>query len=565
MQPAFVRSRPLLLVSLVVTLIGGLISPWARGAKPAIEPASQAGAITFVTDRVVVFKDGYGLFIKEGTGVADGDGRVVSGQVPEAVLGTFWATGEGQPLRSTTASWLDGLDKQDSDGDCQSPVELLRANPGKLVTLHFEQSDVTGRIVKVLDDAMVVLDDTPGGRLVLATTGLLSLSGKELSTQCQRHTETPRRSKQLTFDFGPGAARKAVKLHLIYFSPGVRWLPTYRVETGDERQAKLALQAELLNEAEDLKDTTLDLVVGVPNFRFKDTASPLSLETVMRQALAQAAPYLATQMMNNSMTYVDNNSRQRSEPDASAPVSVMDLAPNMASEGHQDLFTYTTKGITLAKGARMALPLWAGSAAPRHLYTVDIPLVHGSNGLVGAVSHGARQGGSPLKLEANEVWHQLELVNGSEQPWTTGAALVMQGLLPLAQETLGYTSPGARTLLPLTVAVDLRSGHEEHELDRKVGATVLDKRSFTLLHKQGTVTLTNHRRDRSTVRVDLHTGGKVDAATESGRVTVDEGQSGDWSQVEADPRLTHHSDVSWELTLAPGETKTLTYTLSLYE
>ena len=58
----------------------------------------------------------------------------------------------------------------------------------------------------------------------------------------------------------------------MYFRPGVRWIPTYRIELAAKARRsppRSSLQAELLNEAEDLKDVPLDIVVGVPNFRFR--------------------------------------------------------------------------------------------------------------------------------------------------------------------------------------------------------------------------------------------------------------------------------------------------------
>ena len=89
-------------------------------------------------------------------------------------------------------------------------------------------------------------------------------------------------------------------MRIVYFTPGLRWIPTYRFEAKKGGEGTLALQAELLNELEDIRGAPFDLVVGVPNFRFRDVASPLSLEGMMRNALAQAAPSLMGSMNNLS-------------------------------------------------------------------------------------------------------------------------------------------------------------------------------------------------------------------------------------------------------------------------
>ena len=72
---------------------------------------------------------------------------------------------------------------------------------------------------------------------------------------------------------------------------------------------------------------------------------------------------------------------------------------------------------------------------------------------------GAAEGtASPLELSQHEVWHQLELGNRGTAPWTTGAALVTKGLLPLGQDLLTYTPVGGSALLPITVALLVTRG-----------------------------------------------------------------------------------------------------------
>jgi hypothetical protein len=47
----------------------------------------------------------------------------------------------------------------------------------------------------------------------------------------------------------------------MYFRPGIRWIPTYRVSLNDQKDKKTAtvsLQAELLNEAEDKSVVSTD-------------------------------------------------------------------------------------------------------------------------------------------------------------------------------------------------------------------------------------------------------------------------------------------------------------------
>src|SRR5690606_18884722 len=127
-------------------------------------------------------------------------------------------------------------------------------------------------------------------QVVLPVADVRSVAGTGLRTTWTSRTKVTTRRKRLTFDFGAEAAGKDVVVSILYFSPGVRWIPTYRL-TGDlDTDGTLALQAEILNELEDIDGAAVDLVVGVPNFRFGETISPLALERTMRNVLRQAAP-----------------------------------------------------------------------------------------------------------------------------------------------------------------------------------------------------------------------------------------------------------------------------------
>ena len=62
---------------------------------------------------------------------------------------------------------------------------------------------------------------------------------------------------------------------------GLRWIPAYRVEVKGEpiKEAKLELEAMLVNDLTDLKNSDVYFVVGVPSFMFQNEISPLSLNS----------------------------------------------------------------------------------------------------------------------------------------------------------------------------------------------------------------------------------------------------------------------------------------------
>lgn len=117
----------------------------------------------------------------------------------------------------------------------------------------------------------------------------------------ERNKIVTRQVKTLTVHYPDPRPGEHHRLDMLYFRPGIRWIPTYRIELLDEDTARIAMQAEILNEAEDFENTPVDFVVGVPTFKFADVVSPLTLERIMVDTLAQSAPQLMGQLSGQAM------------------------------------------------------------------------------------------------------------------------------------------------------------------------------------------------------------------------------------------------------------------------
>jgi hypothetical protein len=562
----------------------------AHGAERKEE--GRPGVLRLETERAVIFKDGYALLVKRAEAVADARGTVFTEDVPEnAVLGTFWAWSErGPAMRAMRAEWVEQEVDKEERGACSEPAAILTANPGKRVTVELEGATLTGTVLPVPAAALpaeqpryvlsglessampavapstqiVALTVPERGTVVLAGRDIRRVEGPELSLECKRKVHLTERRKRLSLDFGAEAAGKNLAVRIVYFTPGLRWIPTYRLDLKDGGKGQLALQAELVNELEDLRGTNLDLVVGVPNFRFRDVSSPLSLEGVVRQTLSRAAPSLMNSLnIANNATFSQN----ASDWEGGASQSATPTIPEFGGRGESpDFFIHSVTAMVLPKGARAVVPLWREEVPVRDLYTLDVQVRRDPND-----SDTVRFGGSesstghvsPLRLARGEVWHQLELKNETKYPLTTGPVLVMRGQVPQAQELLTYTPRGGSTLVPLTIATDVRSLHEETELERKQDALKHNGVHHALIRKKGTLALANPRGERTPLRIRLSTGGKVEQVSDGGRVKVDDFRTEDWGNTSL-AAVNTHSDVEWMLTLEPGERRTLTYEVGFW-
>lgn len=631
--------------ALNASLAGAQPTP-PSAAKPSASPNTQP--ISWTTERVAIFKDGYALVVKAAKVSVRDRVRFTSDDVPDAaVLGCFWAVAEGASITGMTAEWVEERTERERDAVCLNVLDLLRANRGKQVTLGLvpPQAPIAGTVVEILeepappasarqpeassplaealyyrrslgderasDSAVAPEGETIrgivsiGGTFVVIATGdhariafpiaqIASVTGTDLVTRTTRREEVVKRAKRLSIDVQPAPPTPAsnqssseTTLRLFYFTPGVRWIPTYRVATAtaEATEADLSLQAEVLNELEDFTGAKVDLVVGVPHFRFKGVISPMSLEPVLRSALSQAAPQLMSQSNQFSNAMFSQRSSEyttRNVPSngAESPVDFGDNPFIDAAGGGQndDLFVYPLESFTLAKGARATIPLWTAKSPVKHVYTMDLAIMRDKQAPSGTdysygrsnrwnpsnPNPGPPSVQSPLELADGRVWHQLELKNNTNVPWTTGAALLLRGTLPLGQDLLTYTPVKAQTRLPVTVAIDVQGSYAEVEIAREPNALRWNGDSYALVKKRATIKISNYRRVDTDTRVQLSIGGKALTASEAGVIKINDYRRDDWAQNGHDFGPSNHSDVEWSFSLEPAKSKELVVEFQMY-
>lgn len=543
------------------------------------------------TERVIVFKDGYSLIVKRGSAVTDKEGSMYTEQVPDAaVLGSFWAVPAEGKLRSMVAGRETTEEKIVKGVPCTKTVEILQANQGKSCKVELKNDTVySGTIQQVLvrqtSDSVPntlratfelpeqaadseLLSGISGTQFVLRTEDgdvllpieeVRTLRIHDMKTSLKRTVSKKKRPKRLTFRFAePGKQRE---LLVMYFRPGMRWIPTYRIDLagkGKKKMAAVTLQAEILNEAEDLVDVPVDIVVGVPNFRFRDTPSPLILEQTLRRSLRQAAPQLAQQFGNNAM--ISNQRVSQAPPRAASGEGSLKLPSELTAAGTQDLFVYNLPKIDFKKGQRTAVQIFTASVPYRDVYTWNLHLRR--RDIEAAPSGAGVQ--SPLALARNEVWHQVELSNTTDVPWTTGAALIMQGHQPLAQELLTYTSPKTAVRVPVTVSVDTRGTFREEETERKLKALTWDKHSYAKIDKKATLQLRNAKQEPIEAEITFSFGGRFGEISDGGKGTLNAFQKADWQDYRGSPAANNNSSIRWTAKVQPGETFAPTVTYHYY-
>lgn len=622
-----------------VLAIGVAIACESHG--PCKEPPSTE--MSLATERVIVFKDGYCLVVKEGMATTDQQGMVYTEDVPDAaILGSFWAIPETGSLRSMVAGWHQREERQQRTVNCSNVAEVLFANRGKQCTLRLgHDQTLRGTIRKLLmdgepaglPDAAASIDEISGtayegltGSLFDgASAAVIRSSGGFLDPISSGGIEGPRQSdlseserasqgnlagqaryflletndgtilvdihevRNLTIEDMRSTIPKVstrqvrrkrlsmrfeqieseVHVKLIYFRPDVRWIPTYRVNltdakytdgdevampnesdwSGDPKVAELAMQCALVNEAEDFEDVPFHVVVGVPNFRFRDIPSPMVLEKSVRSVLAQTSPQIMMRngAMSNAMFSQQSNVDSRPIGSRSEASSSIELPDATSAEAGNDLYVYELERLTLMKGERATIPLQRGRVPYRDIYTWKAQVTHSPT--YAASSDDAP---SPLVLAENDIWRNIELLNVTDLPWTTGAIMLNDGFQPLAQELLTYTSAGNICRIPVTIAIDVQGKLRDREVDRELQALQWRGHGYARVEGEIDVEVISRKAEPIPLEIDLRFGGKAVSVSDEGLISRSAYRREDWGDASGDA-INPSSQIEWRATVASEE------------
>ncbi len=574
-------------------------------AENVIPGVSRNSELDLTTENVVIFKDGYFLIVKKGIATTDGDGKVFTNEVPDsAILGSFWAIAQQGEINSMVAGWEASETEGKREINCTTVMDIVMANLGASCSLRIrgEKSEVVkGVLLEVLAnrelvpekknrtahgqheivsgavESEVLVDTILGthfllrtetGDMMIAADSVSNLTVEGMKTTIEQDVKKLNREKRLTFDFG--MANTEIELSLMYFCPGIRWLPTYRLNLTDKpfvfkgedsgieakraaaKTAEILMQGEIINDSEDLIDVPLHVVVGVPNFRFKASPSPMVLEASLKNVIPEAAPQVMGNQFDNAMfsnaLYSQTTSDFRSSRAAGNSEGVVDgLSADLTASGGNDLFVYELKPMSLKKGERASVRILKSEVAYRDIYTWNVTVQHSPYQF--APGHNRR---SPLVASDSEVWHQIDLINDTNVPWTTGAAMLVDGFQPLAQELLTYTSPGGICRLPMTVSVDLKAKVDDQETGRELNAIKWRNSNYSLVKGQISAELANNKESEVPVEVSLRFGGKANTVSNEGTIKLEGFNPNDWSNQGGDP-INNSTVINWTALVAPGE------------
>ncbi len=529
--------------------------------------AAQMLPVKTQTKSIAVFKNGLGFFMRDAEATLT-DGWAVSDIVPPAALGTFWI-GSSKP--GVTIERLISTQEDISREIAAITVqEIIEANVGKQMRFTVGDKVIDGKLISIPEDRMPNIDSPtypvytsmiPYSRTQLAlietSTGTLAINKNSItSVESGDGLKINRTVKETVkrLKFKVSGAKDKAPINIGYLQKGVSWSPAYLIELIDGSKARVTMQGLLVNDVEDIDGSDIYFVVGYPNFIFADTVSPLALTQSVSDFLqgvtnGRGASYnagIASQFANTSSSFGREfyDSGPMPTPEQNFGYSSTKDTPGAPEE---DLFLYGMKNVSLKKGERAYYTVFSADIPYEHVYEWSVP--NTSN----VLPNGYLDNSNQSKVIENQVWHKLSFTNTSKFPFTTAPAMAMSNGQPLAQDTLKYTAKGGKGDVRVTVATDIGASKSEVEKSRERSNYLGSSR--IKVSSEGKLWLKNYKTRAVTISVNKTLVGEVSSADNSGVAT---------KTSEGIQSFNPISIIKWEVPLAPGEEKTLTYNYSTY-
>ena len=536
--------------------------------------ADETSAIT-KTKSIAAFKNGLGFFLREGEAVLK-DGWAMSEVVPSAALGTYWV---GSPKSGVSIERL--IATQDEETLTVPAItiqEMLKSNVGKKVKITgYDSKIIEGKIISVPDDRKPDLDRPtypvtttllPFSQaslvLIETQTGTTAIGKSQIGQiEFEGTANTNFTSKEVVkrFRFKVSGAKDKAPINIGYLQKGVSWSPAYLVELLDDKNARITMQGLLVNDVEDIDGAEVYFVVGYPNFMFADTQSPLTLTQSIADFVqgmgsmrrSDNSLFSQSAALNYATGYEgDYVSSERTSSSGPAPAFGYSAGKETPGAQEEDLFLYHMKDVSLKKGERAYYTIFTADVPYEHVYEWNVPDTSNVQSS-GYVSNS--QQNDQKKPIGEQVWHKLKLTNTSKFPWTTAPGMAMSNGQPLAQDTLSYTSKGAKGDLKLTVATDISAKKSESEKSREDKTSEMYGYRYTKVTSDGKLSIKNFKSKPVMVTVKKTLTGEVVSSSSDGKAEKTS------EEIKA---VNPTSIITWEVPLKAGEEKTLDYTYFTY-
>ncbi len=432
--------------------------------------------------------------------------------------------------------------------------ELLTANLGKRITIHLGGDQILEGVAEDIghkDPAKGQVKDHPLVSLQLQgrwiTLPKSDIRKIEFFEQPDHLLEWTKEEIKPVLEVQFKTQEPNQSLDMMYLAQGLNWTPTYLLELLEEEKARLKLSAEVTNNTEDIENTDVNFVVGVPNFKHANDYS--SLVNFFRERLSTRGG--GQQLLSNTFR---GQAYAQYDDFTTTEVSSSNTTTGLEGSSAEDLYFYTLKGMSLRKGGRGQYPVFEAEIEIAHIYECNLPQNNERKNYY--------QTEYLFTPDPNKVFHSIRVNNSTPYPLTTGPVLVVKKEVetkPISQDQLNYTSVHDHSFIKLTEAPDVRIKQAEKATSREERVKRIKRQNgeffYDLITVEGQIIAKNNKNKE----IDLNIRRPIIGELKTSSVK--------WLKAErvntsGSPNST--TDVCWETSIKAGEELKINYSYQVY-
>lgn len=545
-------------------------------------PALSQTAFSPEINRVAVFKNGYAFTYREAETTTE-NGWAYTSKTPIGVLGTVWGYST-TPNVKVTQLLASETESQETER-VTNMVEFLLANEGAQIRAEVTGGDGKAKTVQGVYEILSSMrgfksaapantnyDDGQASRINDMSIALKTEAGVQVFLASRLESVEvigqpkwlkPKLTKQtrLSIKTEGAPAGQKVNLGVAALERGIRWIPSYRVEVKGSpiKEAKLELEAMLINELADLSKTDVYFVVGVPHFLFQDTMSPLSINTAFAGVSSFFREGAGSGRRDSYMNVTSQIAYQADGADRgdlnNSPAPTIGAEEQVSSFSAEQLYLYQANQVSLKKGERSSLRLFSLTVPCTEVFewTLNDDPETQKRYLDYYNSSSSQQVRQDL---TTKVWYALRLRNQTNMPWTTAPAITFRDWKPIGQDMMTFTTTGSDNILRVTPATEVLGTHTLEEKSRErmqlnyAGSTY----NFDLVTVEGKIKLKNIKKEPVEMVLTRNVIGEVLSAGDGGKIS----RQGLNLQM-----VNPNSEIKWNFSLPAGE-KEIVYSYKIY-
>lgn len=517
---------------------------------------------------VSIFKNGTCMFTKEGTlPLKDGVLRL---PVPNAINSTYWINTPGEKLIKSI-SYKD--EKIKVQRDVSSLHQLLELNIGKTISFVLNKHQAQPNI-NTTDGGIHAAPQLISGKILGVNHALnkFKISDKSgvryfpigdiLNTDItiedaldKQQTDSVARYAVVT----PTKELSEMKIQELSLQSGVQWIPSYALKLGVDTVGRIEMKALIENfSGEPISNTDAEVIVGVPQLYYSSVLDPAVSTTYTSAAsnirsgfTVRGGRSAETQVIVDGMSVSDNFAGGLGNGGSTIPsttASQLEADRNYTADVEQgnNIFVYKLGNITVEKSSKTHVPVFAVPIEYKDIHDCIIPDFTN-------FEHSRQVGDNRTTYD---VFHSIELRNTTNYPLTTAGIIVTdENNRFLAQDLLKYIPKGGKGNVRLSKEINVTVKCAEEELNRTENVKKIYKVYYNRVRIKGATIVENFNEKTLTVKIVKSINGSV--------VNADQGKVRKLSESFT---VNPQSEVTWEVTVKPGEKKEISYEYdSLFE